>query len=212
MPQCRLDASDYVCYSSWVQRQLAFDLPQWGGSRKGAGRPRTQSHPGLIGPGVPHLKRPALASRNPVHVTQRVQPGVGHLRSWRRSQAIVAALRSARGLRVVHYSIQGTHLHSIVEAQNASALSRGMQRLATRLAKRLNALAGRHGSVFADRYSARALTSPREVRDVIRYVLGNSRHHARERMPRNWEDPLASGTDAPLSPPTVWLLRVGWRL
>ncbi len=191
--------------------QLALGLPQWGGKRKGAGRPRTLRHPGLIGPGVPHLARPDFAARNPVHVTQRVQPGVGYLRSYRRSQAIVAALRSVRGIRVVHYSIQGNHLHLIVEAQNRTALSRGMQRLATRIAKQLNALAGRHGGVFTDRYHARALTTPREVRNAIRYVLGNYRHHTREYLPRGWQDPLATRTDAPLTAPSVWLLRVGWR-
>jgi REP element-mobilizing transposase RayT len=144
-------------------------------------------------------------------VTLRVQSGVGYLRSYRRSQAIVAALRSVRGLRVVHYSIQGNHLHLIVEAQNALALSRGMQRLATRMAKQLNALAGRHGGVFVDRYHARALTSPREVRHAIRYVLCNYRHHSREPLPRGWQDPLATRANAPLTSPSVWLLRVGWR-
>ena len=182
-----------------------------GGIRAGAGRPRTRPHPGLTGPGVPHLKRAAFAARHPLHVTQRVQPGIGYLRSQRRAKAILDLLRDARGIRVVHYSIQGNHLHLIVEAAGQPALSRGMQRLATRMAKRLNALAGRHGGVFADRYHARALRTPREVKHALRYLAGNYRHHAREWLPRGWTDALASTVAGPLRPPRVWLLRVGWR-
>lgn len=142
----------------------------------------------------------------------RVRPGVGYLRSFRRAQTIREALRTARGIRVVHFSIQGNHLHLIVEAAGAVALARGMQRLATRLGKQLNAIAGRCGGVFADRYYGRALGTPREVKNAIRYVLANYRRHNGERLPERWEDPIATRIDAPLTAPSVWLLRVGWRL
>lgn len=142
----------------------------------------------------------------------KVQPGVGYLRTQRRARAIVEALREARGIRVVHYSVQGNHLHLIVEAESAAALSRAMQALATRIARRLNALSARRGTVFADRYHARALTTPREVKNAVRYLLTNYRHHARENLPRSFVDPLTSRADAPLVAPSVWLLRVGWRL
>ena len=95
-----------------------------------------------------------------------------------------------------------------------------MQGLATRLARRLNALSGRRGPVFADRYHAHPLKTPREAKHAVRYVLTNYRHHALEYLPAGWTDPLASGrfvellpeADAPIVAPTVWLLRVGWRL
>src|SRR5216683_2404033 len=71
-------ALDYnICYSSFMAKQLGLKLPEWGGARKGAGRPRTRPHPGLMGAGVPHLRRADFAARNPVHVTMRVVPGVG---------------------------------------------------------------------------------------------------------------------------------------
>ena len=38
----------------------------------------------------------------------------------------------------------------------------------------------RRGSVFADRYHDRVLKTPREVRNALRYVLGNGRKHAAE--------------------------------
>ena len=206
-----------------MSRQLALDLPQWGGRRKGAGRPRTRPHAGLDRPGVPHLPRPVLSRHNPVHVTQRVQPGVGHLRGYRRAQIIEGALRAVRlrpGMQVVHYSIQGNHLHLIVEAEDARSLSRGMQALAIRIARRLNALAGRSGGVFVDRYHAHALSTRREVANAIRYVLNNYRHHTRERIPSGWRDPLSSAAfvarppdgSAPVAPPRTWLLRIGWKL
>ena len=204
-----------------MARQLALDLPQWGGRREGAGRPRTRPHPGLPGPGVPHLARPELSKHHPVHVTVRLQPGVGYLRTQARAKIIEGAMRAVRGrMRVAHYSIQGNHLHLIVEAADATELSRGMQALAIRIAKRLNALAGRKGGVFVDRYHARALATRREVAHAVRYVLQNYRHHAREYLPSRWEDALSSARflrcapdgDAPVAEPRTWLLRVGWRM
>ncbi len=79
----------------------------------------------------------------PVHVTLRVQPGIGYLRAYRRTKLLEDAFRKARrrdGMRIVHYSIQGNHLHLLVEVDDAEALARGMQGLAIRIAKRLNAL------------------------------------------------------------------------
>src|SRR4051812_39030969 len=102
-----------ICYSNFMKaarRQTAFEFPRRGGKRKGAGRPRTRPHPGLVGPGVPHLRRPAFAARHPVHVTMRLQPGIGYLRAYRRAKAVEEALRDARerfGVRIIHYSIQG---------------------------------------------------------------------------------------------------------
>jgi REP element-mobilizing transposase RayT len=203
--------------------QAAFEFPKRGGKRKGAGRPRTRPHPGLVGPGVAHLRRPDFAARHPVHVTMRLQNGIGYLRSHRQAKAVESALRDARerfGVRIIHYSIQGNHLHLIVEAENPAALSRAMQGFAIRLAKRLNALAHRHGGVFADRYHSHPLKTPRETRRAVRYVLTNYRHHALEYLPDGWTDPLASarftreppGRGAPVVAPSVWLLRVGWRL
>jgi REP element-mobilizing transposase RayT len=144
----------------------------------------------------------------------RVVPGVGYLRAQSRAKAIESALHEAAeryGVRIVHYSIQGNHLHLLVEAEDQRALSRAMQGLAIRLAKRLNRLAHRSGSVFADRYHAHSLTSRREVANAVRYVLGNDRHHTREYLQPRWHDPHAARANAPLAAPRTWLLRVGWR-
>src|SRR5947209_7357923 len=110
--------------------QLALDFPtrNWGGKRPGAGRPRKKPIPELEGkPGIPHLTRPRVAPYQPVHVTVRVRAGVGNLRGYSRTRLIENALYAAReqyGMRVVHWSIQGNHLHLVVEVESREALSR----------------------------------------------------------------------------------------
>jgi REP element-mobilizing transposase RayT len=193
--------------------QLSLQFPKRGGKRPGAGRPRIHERPGLDGPGVPHLKREAFASRRAVHVTQRVRPDVGYLRKQGPARVLLGAFKDAAergGMRIAHYSVQGQHLHLVVEAADARALSRGMQGLAIRVARRLNARLGRRGPVFADRYHAHVLDSRREVANAVRYVTGNHRHHTREWLPADFRDPLATSPDRPLATPLLWLLRVGW--
>src|SRR6266851_67370 len=139
-----------------------------------------------------------------------------------RANLLENAFREARlrfGMRIVHYSIQGNHLHLIVEVDDTVSLSRGVQGLAVRIARRLNALIRRRGAVFVDRYHAHALRTRREVAHAVRYVLGNYRHHTREYLPPRWDDPYSSSrflraapkSDAPVMPPRTWLLRIGWR-
>jgi REP element-mobilizing transposase RayT len=210
------------------QVQLELELPTWGGRRDGAGRKRTSARSS-----VPHVVRPHVRSWNPVHVTIRVREDVPDLRQRPVWAGIVRTLREFRGryaLRVVHFSVLRNHLHFIVEAPDRNSLSRGMQALCTRLAKQLNAFLGRRGTLFAGRYHARELTSPRDVRNALRYVLLNARHHAQEAgivLPSQWIDPRSTAAifdgwlDAPpvpqremdfgTMPAESWLLRVGWR-
>ena len=189
-------------------KQTSFPFPKpktWGGQRKGAGRPRTRPHPGLVGRGVSHLPRPEHKQRHPVHVTLRVEPGVAYLRKERSAKAIIEAIKAANRVddfQVVDYVILGNHLHLIIEADDADALSRGMQRLAIRIAKRLNSLQNRRGRVFVDRYHAHPLETPREVAHAVRYLRTNYRHHAREYLPPHWRDPFA----ARVAKPRTWLL------
>jgi putative transposase len=144
-----------------------------------------------------------------------MRPGVGHLRTQSRLALIQEALREASGkfgMQVVHFSVQGNHLHLIVEADGRQALAKSMKGLAVRIAVGLNRLAKRHGTVFADRYHAHVMETPREVANTVRYVLQNHRKHSREYLPAAWQDPFASSVAEPLHEPKVWLLRVGWSL
>src|SRR5262245_18548335 len=115
--------------------QLSFAPRGSGGARPGAGRPLKP------GAGVPHLRRGSLSPRHPVHATLRVRVGVPNLRRRTLMRVLESALRAARarfGMRIVLYSVQYNHLHLIAEADDARALTRGLQGLTIRLAKRLN--------------------------------------------------------------------------
>jgi REP element-mobilizing transposase RayT len=151
-----------------------------------------------------------------VHVTVRVRNDVWNLRSSRCYRRISACLEKTVGrfgLRVIEYTVLGNHVHFIVEADTTEALSRGMQGLAIRLAKSLNALMDRSGPLFADHYDGRLLTTPTELVRAIAYVLRNQEHHFGMRG----RDPFSSDALAPaqrqarLAVPISWLLTAGWR-
>ena len=203
-----------------------------GGWRPGAGRKR---RPGVCS----HRPRVRFPASVPLHVTLKVRGGLPSFRREAVARVVRAAIAAGghRGdFRVVHFSVLGDHLHFVVEASGAVALSRGMQGLTIRLARRLNVLLGRRGKLFAQRYHARPLRTPTEVRNAIRYVLLNARHHGAGRgavMARGWVDPYSSAlwfdgwktalcADAPwlraltragrpTAAPHTWLLSVGWR-
>jgi REP element-mobilizing transposase RayT len=216
--------------------QLTFDHARKpcgrGGWRPGAGRPRGRTC-------VAHERRVRFAARFPVHATLRVVADVPSLRRHRPIRIIQQAIREAGHhsyFRIIEFAVIGNHIHLIVEAAGAEALARGMHSLECRLARRLNRHFGRRGKLFADRYHARHLETPRETRNAIRYVLSNHRaHEARrgERLHRDWIDPFSSAywfdgwkdhvrlreprqrellnVPKPTAAPTVWLLMAGWR-
>src|SRR5712691_4184858 len=200
-------------------KQLQLQLPTWGGRRKRKRRRKEQRRLGK----VPHRKRPALWSRHPVHATWRVLPHVWNLRSRRCFSRIAQSFSLGRdrfGFRLVHFSVQGNHLHLVVEAEDERALARGIQGLGVRIAKALNRLMHRKGSVFAVHYHARILRSPTQVANALAYVLMNFLHHFPDEARRYAEDPRdrfssawrEDGTDPPVVAAQTWLLTVGWRI
>jgi putative transposase len=161
-----------------VQRELSFRT--WGGKREGAGRKPKGPRAGMS-----HRPRPALAARFPVHVTVRVLPHVWNLRSRRSFAKVGGAIRHAAhrfAMRLCAFSVQGNHIHLIVEAADQMALARGMKGFGVRVARGLNQMMnGRSGRVLADRYHARILRTPTEVRNAVSYVIHNHRKHALDR-------------------------------
>src|SRR6266851_3537755 len=75
----------------------------------------------------------------------------------------LAAARERFGMRLVHFSVQGNHIHLLIETTDKQALARGMQGLTIRLAKALNRVMGRHGRVFEDHYHSRVVRRPTEA-------------------------------------------------
>jgi putative transposase len=167
--------------------QLELRPKTWGGRRDGAGRPKQKSS------GVSHRRRPSFAARFPLHVTWRIRPEVADLRTQKRFRHIQRAFRRGGdrfGLRLVEFSVQSNHVHLIVEAADKESLSRGLQGLAIRVARGVNRASRRRGRVLADRYHARILRTPTEVRNAIHYVLRNLHHHTREDA--RYVDPFSS--------------------
>ena len=150
--------------------------------------------------------RPPHEPEHPLHITLRVLPHVPNLRAKRAFKAVKHALRLANskgrhrhGFRITHYSVQSNHLHLIAEASDERKLSRGMQGLAVRIARRLNIAVGRRGTVFESRYHARPLLTPREVRIALAYVLLNERRHLAANLgltlPAWYFDPCSSALE-----------------
>jgi len=180
-------------------RQRSFEFQTWGGARKGAGRKPTRPRKGVV-----HRKRPVLKKRFPVHVTWRMTDGVWNLRSRRCFTALSRAFWGGAnrfGFRLVHYSVQGNHVHLLVEAQDEKSLSRGMNGLGVRVAKGLNRLMQRHGKVLDDRYHGHILRTPTEVRRARTYLLTNAQKH----YGKNGPDPYASRL--PVVGPETFLMR-----
>lgn len=195
----------------------------WGGRRKGAGRPRSDKPP------VPHRTRAHTNRGRVVHIAMRVRPRVISLRSQRSFRVIEKAFRAwqeRKGFRLLHFSVMGNHVHLVVEAKSASTLARAAQGISIRIAKGLNAIMGSRGSVFAGRYFNRVLTTTRQVRTLLAYVLNNARHHELvENVADDWVDEFSSAhafdgwtkpvrTNAQAPPPVVegesWLMK-RWR-
>jgi REP-associated tyrosine transposase len=176
-----------------MAEQQEFVLRSWGGKRPGAGRPRASERARLS-----HEAREPFRPSQPVHVTLRMAEHVWNLRSERSYAVIHRSLEAARrrpDARVVHFSIQGNHLHLIAEADGTPSLANAMRALSIRIARGLNRMMGRSGPVFADRYHAHVLRTPAEVRNALRYVVGNFASHAARRgeaKSSRWVDPFSS--------------------
>ena len=173
-----------------AQQKIKFPCG-WGGKRRGAGRPAKGERPS-----EKHKRRPRLLPSEPANITLRVTREVARLRTRKMYQAIrwaTIALAHNQAFRIVHLSIQHGHVHLICEAQDRMKLARGVQGFAVSAARHINRAACRRGTVFPDRYHVRILKSPTQVRNAVRYVLCNWRHHGADRG-RTWlVDPFSSG-------------------
>jgi REP element-mobilizing transposase RayT len=145
-------------------------------------------------------------------------------RSWRE-------VRERTRFRIVQYSVQGNHVHLLVEAASARDLACGLKSVVARFARAVNRVFRRAGQVLADRCHVHVLRTPREVRNALAYVLLNSRRHAGEQVrvaaarkaaridpgsSGRWFGGWARAPGPPGDPPVVspartWLLQNGWR-
>ena len=138
-------------------------------------------------------------------------------------------MREGTRFRIVHYSVQGNHVHLLIEAASARDLACGLKSVVARFSRAVNRVFRRAGQVLADRCHVHVLRTPREVRNAIAYVLLNARRHlakAGRALPRlaaidpgssgRWFEGWARAPERPIDRPAVapartWLLRTGWR-
>jgi REP element-mobilizing transposase RayT len=193
---------------------------------------------------IPHRARPVHDKRHPVHVTVHARGAVGvpSFRSQRVFKLVLWILAKQREyaekFQITHFSIQSNHIHLIIEAEDGPTLAKetrhlngirsGVSGFLISFAKRLNRALGRTGSVWLDRYHRRDLATPTEVRNALRYVLCNYRHHGLAVDASRIFDVYSSaqhfdGFSGALGEPypepapwteivlTTWLLRAGWK-
>lgn len=186
------------------KRHVQQELFRRGGKRKGAGR-----KPRRARSGSPHHERPEIKPSQALHVVLRVESAVGSLRRRRmykamREATIVAAVRER--IRIVHISLQRTHVHLLVEAENKKALARGVQGFQISAARNINAMLGedryrrRRGRVFTDRYHLEVITSPTRAHHALSYIVNNWRKHREDQqaVAKTWlVDPFSSGISFP---------------
>jgi REP element-mobilizing transposase RayT len=88
-----------------------------------------------------HKIRPELKATQPVLVTLRIAEELGRMRTrdvYRAIRWATIAVAERADCRIVHLSIQGNHLHLLVEAQDRTALARGMQAFQISAARHIN--------------------------------------------------------------------------
>jgi len=164
-------------------------------------------------------------------VTWKLELDLPNLRGPQTARPIldaIAAGKEREGFRVVHFVLEKRHLHLIVEADSAEALGKGLRSLGIRIARAINKALGRKGRVIRERYYSRALKTPTDTRNTLRYVVNNTRRHRSQRgevVNRDWIDWLSSAEwfdgwrhgfrpppePWPVARPTTWLLRTGWQ-
>jgi putative transposase len=149
-----------------------------------------------------------------------VAPHVYNLRSRGSFKCVERALLASAGrfdTKVVDFSIQGNHIHLMVEAADSARLRSAMQAFSIRFARAMNRMMGRTGKVLGDRFHSHVLRTPTEVKRALTYIRDNARKHAAERGEQYsaaYADPYASTNPEHrhlLPPPDTWLLREGWR-
>jgi putative transposase len=158
----------------------------------------------------------------PLHVTMRARREVKSLRRGRVIARIKAAISGAHksNFRILQFSVQNDHIHLLIEASDKESLSEGMRGFAVRIGHAVNRCLGRKGQLIAERYHARELKTPREVRNAIIYIVRNNLHHGDGEVidacsSAPWFDgfraPFQPRPDPPTAAARTWLATVGWR-
>jgi REP element-mobilizing transposase RayT len=126
---------------------------------------------------IPHRPR-GLEPHRPTHVVLTVRPGLPplhapHIRYLFGHVQRVVVQRFPR----VSFSaacLMPDHVHLLVQSRvSGSDVARAMQFLAANMARGINHICQRRGTVFRDRYFSRVLNTVSELAGVLRYIANN---------------------------------------
>jgi putative transposase len=163
-----------------------------------------------------------------MHMTVRRRDGLPSFRQQRVLELVHDLMREKNdeAFQIVHHSIQSNHIHFISEARDRRAVTRKMHGFMVAFAKRLNALLGRRGGVWGDRYYSRDIVGSREMKNVLSYVFHSAKKHGAlpkgSRMPDIYSTAMLGGgretrflvhgfDDWPQPRPRTRMLRSWWR-
>jgi hypothetical protein len=121
--------------------------------------------------------------RHPILVTMRALPEIPSLRSARVRELFESVLQDqqtrpyAKAFEITAHAAVDKELRLIVKGTSPkaqAALRAGMSGLFIAFARRLNALLGRKGRVWSDRWDGRELETPQELREATSTLSAKS--------------------------------------
>ena len=205
------------------RRPIQLELPAprtWGGRRRGAGPKRAPGRPRM-----PHKTRPPHLARHPEHVTLRARCGLPSLRGDRAYSFLLTAISRASKdhFRIIQFSVQVDHIHLLVEADDRTALIRGVQgwpSVARAPSTVPSTVAGQSGPT-----ATTAAPPPPRARCALAtsicFKIVSSTHEILRESIRKSSGPWFEGwqqapprpdSPSPVRKAKTWLATVGWRL
>ena len=216
---------------------------KWGRPEKEGAGPRHVARPGLDPRHPVHVTLEVRAGL----------PSLRRAREFRVVRRAIVAGLGRFGTRLVAWSVQTNHVHLLVEVDGREllreerpgiegskldaldaeevakltrrALSKARKGFGVRTASALNALWGRRGDVWKERYHTVVITGPKQMWYALRYVLTNGQKHGacHEQIDpcssapyfQHWEAPIPPPTEPreewPVDEPRTWIGAVGWK-
>jgi len=140
---------------------------------KRAGRPAKNDR------AIRHIERPKFHRMRSLHLTIKIRENKADIQNKRILIRLAHSIQRARlqGLKVLHFALEYNHVHLLVEAGSHEILHKAMQALGISFAKGINKIKSRKGAVYKHRYHFRQISTPRDLKNVIHYILQNHRKH-----------------------------------
>lgn len=123
----------------------------WGGARPGAGRKKDPKNVGR----APHVARPEYRPGSRLRVELVAKDDAPSLKNPRVHATVLEELArgATKDFRIFSSDVGDRRIALVVAADDAGALGRGMQRIGSRIARQVNAILNRTGTLWKDRYA-----------------------------------------------------------